>query len=158
MSGDGGYAIWQAAHKGDRTGLTRLVELGMDVNARDEVSTTHNALQPCGGACGPCPLAVPWYPSPALTHGVELTAYRKGTRQSSWRRRVAPHARSDFLLTTLTSGLLEGSSGSPGSCSSSRAHLLRTNGTGPLSVPVWVCEAVADFRSAHNTQAATQTA
>ena len=71
MSGDGGYAIWQAAHKGDRTGLTRLVELGMDVNARDEVSTSapHNALQPCGGACGPCPLAVPWYPSPALTHG-----------------------------------------------------------------------------------------
>ena len=40
MSGDGGYAIWQAAHKGDRTGLTRLVELGMDVNARDEVSTS----------------------------------------------------------------------------------------------------------------------
>ena len=49
MSGDGGYAIWQAAHKGDRDGLTRLVELGMDVNARDEVSTTQR-LQPCGGA------------------------------------------------------------------------------------------------------------
>ena len=46
MSGDGGYAIWQAAHKGDRDGLTRLVELGMDVNARDEVSSTHNASQP----------------------------------------------------------------------------------------------------------------
>ena len=102
MSGDGGYAIWQAAHKGDRTGLTRLVELGMDVNARDEVSTSapHNALQPCGGACGPCPLAVPWYPSPALTHGVdlELTAYRKDTQQSSWRRRVAPHVLYECLL------------------------------------------------------------
>ena len=49
MSGDGGYAIWQAAHKGDRDGLTRLVELGMDVNARDEVSTTQR-LQPCAAA------------------------------------------------------------------------------------------------------------
>ena len=63
MSGDGGYAIWQAAHKGDRDGLTRLVELGMDVNARDEVSTTqrlqHTTLAALRRrmACGPGPLA-----------------------------------------------------------------------------------------------------
>ena len=56
MSGDGGYAIWQAAHKGDRDGLTRLVELGMDVNARDEVSTTQRFAALRGGACGPGPL------------------------------------------------------------------------------------------------------
>ena len=50
MSGDGGYAIWQAAHKGDRDGLTRLVELGMDVNARDEVSTTQRFAAFCAAA------------------------------------------------------------------------------------------------------------
>ena len=36
------YAIWQAAHKGDHAGLTRLVEQGMDVDARDEVSARHD--------------------------------------------------------------------------------------------------------------------
>tara|TARA_B100000795_G_scaffold259798_1_gene235082 strand:- start:983 stop:1207 length:225 start_codon:yes stop_codon:yes gene_type:complete len=46
MSGETGYAIWQAAHKGDRAGLTRLVELGMDVNARDEVSAACSAISP----------------------------------------------------------------------------------------------------------------
>ena len=44
QSDENGYAVWQAAHKGDRTGLTRLVELGMDVNARDEVSTTQRLV------------------------------------------------------------------------------------------------------------------
>ena len=68
MSGDGGYAIWQAAHKGDRTGLTRLVELGMDVNARDEVSTTQRfaALRRRMWALSPSCLGT--YPI-ALTHG-----------------------------------------------------------------------------------------
>ena len=46
MSGETGYAIWQATHKGDRAGLTRLVELGMDVNARDEVSAACSAISP----------------------------------------------------------------------------------------------------------------
>jgi len=49
MSGDDGYAIWQAAHKGDRTGLTRLVELGMDVNARDEEGYTAIILAAASG-------------------------------------------------------------------------------------------------------------
>ena len=72
MSGDGGYAIWQAAHKGDRDGLTRLVELGMDVNARDEVSTTTLRSLLRGGARGPGPL-VPWYPSPNAWWSLPLT-------------------------------------------------------------------------------------
>ena len=68
MSGDDGYAIWQAAHKGDRTGLTRLVELGMDVNARDEVSTTQRfaALRRRMWALSLSCLVVPTL---ALTHG-----------------------------------------------------------------------------------------
>jgi len=43
------YAIWQAAHKGDHAGLTRLVEQGMDVDARDEEGYTAIILAAASG-------------------------------------------------------------------------------------------------------------
>ena len=133
MSGDGGYAIWQAAHKGDRDGLTRLVELGMDVNARDEVSTTTLRSLLRGGARGPGPL-VPWYPSPNAWWSLLRTGriHSNHLGGGEWHRMLYEcllahysHLRAPLALQALA-------------WSSLPTHLLQTNSTGPLSVPVCV--------------------
>ena len=121
MSGDGGYAIWQAAHKGDRDGLTRLVELGMDVNARDEVSTTQR-LQPCAAVhAGLVPYSC--LGTLALTHGGD---YRL---QEGYTAIILAAASGTACYMSASWLLLSppGSSGSPGSCLVKLTRTLASN-------------------------------